>query len=204
MKKTILILITCLIASNISSQKSRETFKSGKEAVGLAQAATELENLDVWYDPSYRVIPYPMGDVPATSGVCTDVIIRVYRQVGIDLQQEVHEDMLANFDKYPQNWGLKQPDSNIDHRRVPNLMKFFERNGKKLPVTNNIKDYELGDIVCWDLGGGILHIGIIAKENVGKKYLLHNLGRGQRIEECLFDWKIIGHYRYYGKGYKYN
>ena len=172
---------------------------------GLAQAIKKTVNPNVIYDPSYTRIKYPMGDVPADKGVCSDVIIRVYREIGIDLQKEVHEDMKANFSKYPKSWGLKEPDRNIDHRRVKNLMTFFSKHGKTLPITNNPKDYELGDIVCWDLGGGLLHIGIVSDKLIGEyphnkgAYILHNIGNGQILEDCLFKWKIIGRYRYFGK-----
>ena len=153
----------------------------------------------VTYDPTYRVIAYPNGDVPADKGVCTDVVIRAYRKLGIDLQKEVHEDMKLNFDKYPKNWGLSCPDKNIDHRRVPNLMTFFTRHGTVKKITDNPQDYQPGDIVCWNLGGGITHIGIVTrkKSTDGKRYLLvHNIGGGQVIEDCLFNYRIIGHYQY--------
>lgn len=166
----------------------------------LSKAALELTKQKVTYDPSYFKIPYPNGDVPADKGVCTDVIIRAYRKLGIDLQEEVHEDIKSNFSKYPRKWGLTKPDRNIDHRRVPNLMTFFTRHGNKLPVTNSGRDYLPGEIVCWDLGGGITHIGIVVnkKSADGEKYLIvHNIGAGQVMEDCLFKFKIIGHYRYW-------
>ncbi len=165
----------------------------------LADSAITLINQKVNYDPTYFTIKYPNGDVPKDKGVCTDVIIRTYRKLGTDLQKEVHEDMEANFDKYPKKWGLKHTDKNIDHRRVPNLMVFFSRHGIFKPTTTNIKDYQPGDIVCWDLGGGITHIGIVInkKSSDGKRYLVvHNIGLGQVIEDCLFTYKIIGHYQY--------
>lgn len=166
----------------------------------LSKAALELTKQKVTYDPSYFRIPYPNGDVPADKGVCTDVIIRAYRKLGIDLQKEVHEDIKANFSKYPRKWGLTKPDRNIDHRRVPNLMTFFTRHGNKLPVTNSGRDYLPGEIVCWDLGGGITHIGIVVnkKSADGERYLIvHNIGAGQVMEDCLFKFKITGHYRYW-------
>lgn len=166
----------------------------------LSQAALELTKQKVSYDPSYFKIPYPNGDVPADKGVCTDVIIRAYRKLGIDLQKEVHDDLKANFSKYPKNWGLTKPDKNIDHRRVPNLMVFFERHGTKLPISASAEKYVPGEIVCWNLGGGITHIGIVVnrKSADGKRYLIvHNIGAGQVMEDCLFKFKIIGHYRYW-------
>lgn len=165
----------------------------------LSQAAIELTKQRVIYDPSYFSIPYPNGDVPADRGVCTDVIIRAYRIIGIDLQKEVHEDMKINFGLYPKNWGLTKTDKNIDHRRVPNLMVYFKRYGKELPITGKADDYKPGDIVCWNLGGGITHIGLVIdkKSTDGKRPLIvHNIGAGQVIEDCLFNFTIIGHYAY--------
>lgn len=165
----------------------------------LSSAAIELTKQKVVYDPSYFKIPYPNGDVPSDKGVCTDVVIRAYRKVSIDLQKEVHEDMLAHFEKYPKNWGLKKPDTNIDHRRVPNLMLFFARKGKEIKVTEKAEEYLPGDIVCWNLGGAITHIGIVidTKSADGKRnQIIHNIGAGQVMEDFLFKNKIIGHYRF--------
>jgi uncharacterized protein YijF (DUF1287 family) len=165
----------------------------------LSNAALELTMQFVDYDPSYFNIVYPNGDVPIDKGVCTDVIIRAYRKLGIDLQKEVHEDMKANFSKYPKIWGLSGPDKNIDHRRVPNLMVFFTRHGTVKPITNNASDYLPGDMVCWNLGGAVTHIGIVVnrKSTDGKRYLIvHNIGGGQVLADCLFEFKIIGHYQY--------
>ena len=168
----------------------------------LSQKAAELTNDRVIYDPSYFSISYPNGDVPADRGVCTDVVIRAYRKLGIDLQKEVHEDMRSNFSVYPKNWGLSKPDRNIDHRRVPNLMMFFKRFGEDLPKSNNAKDYQPGEIVCWNLSGGITHIGIVSNRKVigtDRYYIVHNIGAGQVFEDMLFKFKIIGHYRYQKK-----
>ncbi len=165
----------------------------------LADSALTLTTQFVTYDPSYYKLDYPNGDVPANVGVCTDVVIRAYRKLGIDLQKEVHLDMKANFSEYPKIWGLKYPDKNIDHRRVPNLMVFFAKFGRKLPLSKMASDYMPGEIVCWNLGGGITHIGVISniKSSDGKRYLIvHNIGGGQQLEDCLFDFKIIGHYEY--------
>ena len=165
----------------------------------LSESAISLTNQKVIYDPKYYVIKYPNGDVPSDRGVCTDVIIRAYRKLGIDLQKEVHEDMKQNFSAYPKNWGLKTTDKNIDHRRVPNLMKFLERQDAKLPISDKGDDYKPGDVVCWNLGGAITHIGIVVdkKSNDGKRNLIvHNIGGGQVLADCLFEYKIIGHYRY--------
>ena len=165
----------------------------------LSIAGVELTKQQVDYDPSYFSIPYPNGDVPEGKGVCTDVIVRAYRKLNIDLQKEVHEDMKANFSKYPKNWGLSKTDKNIDHRRVPNLMVFFSRFGEVKSTSNNAEDYLPGDIVCWNLGGGITHIGLVVnkKSTNGNRYLIvHNIGGGQVLADCLFDYKIIGHYRF--------
>jgi uncharacterized protein YijF (DUF1287 family) len=163
----------------------------------LIAAAIERTHHSVRYVSDYARISYPGGDVPEGTGVCTDEIIRIYRAVGIDLQKEVHEDMVGNFGVYPHKWQ-RHPDPNIDHRRVPNLMVFFSRNGTVLPVTPRSEDFSPGDIVAWDLGGGITHIGIVAdrKGSSGSYMLVHNIGRGPQMEDVLFDWKIIGHYRY--------
>lgn len=165
----------------------------------LADSAFTLTRQKVIYDPSYFTIPYPNGDVPADKGVCTDVVIRAYRKLGIDLQQLVHEDMKANFSIYPSIWKLKAPNKSIDHRRVPNLMTFFKRKGVEKPTTNNGADYLPGEIVCWDLGGGIKHIGIVSNYKIKNKshyLIIHNIGAGQVLEDFLFEAKIIGHYQF--------
>ena len=165
----------------------------------LYECALELTKQKVTYDPSYFSIDYPNGDVPSDRGVCTDVVIRAYRKIGIDLQKEVHEDMKANFNTYPKIWGLISTDKNIDHRRVPNLMTFFKREGAEKSISENPTDYKPGDIVCWNLGRAVTHIGIVVdkKSKDGKRNLIvHNIGAGQVLEDCLFDFKIIGHYRY--------
>jgi uncharacterized protein YijF (DUF1287 family) len=170
-----------------------------KFAARLSDAAIALTQSKVSYDPSYYVIDYPNGDVPSDRGVCTDVVIRAYRILGIDLQKEVHEDMRDHFGAYPAKWGLQEPDSNIDHRRVPNLMTYFERHAIKKEITANPKDYLPGDIVCWDLGGGVTHIGIVVDRGSMRWsgcQVVHNIGAGQVVEDCLFDFSIIGHYLY--------
>jgi uncharacterized protein YijF (DUF1287 family) len=169
----------------------------------LVAAAIERTRHPVRYASDYVRIPYPNGDVPPDTGVCTDEIIRFYRAVGVDLQKEVHEDMVRNFSAYPnrKRWRLDHPDSNIDHRRVPNLMVFFQRKGETLPVTNRAADYTPGDLVTWDLGGGVPHIGIVVdrKARWSNHYMIvHNIGAGPKMEDVLFNWKITGHYRYFG------
>jgi uncharacterized protein len=178
---------------------SIQVFAQTKAKIKLDDAAINLTNQKVNYDPTYFSIQYPMGDVPADKGVCTDVIVRAYRLLGVDLQQLVHEDMVKNFSKYPKKWGMKKTDKNIDHRRVYNLMVFFERFGKVKPKSNKTKDYTPGDIVCWLLRGKLSHIGIVSniKSNDGLRYkIVHNIGAGQVLEDCLFDFEIIGHYSY--------
>ena len=152
------------------------------------------------YDPSYVKLEYPNGDVPQRTGVCADVVVRAFRKAGVDLQKELHEDMEKNFAKYPQKWGARRPDSNIDHRRVPNLMTWFDRHGGTQPITKNASDYLPGDVVAWDLGGGLLHIGVVSKirvEGANRQAVVHNIGQGAQMEDVLFQWKIIGHYRYF-------
>ena len=166
----------------------------------LADSAFTLTKESVVYDPSYFSIDYPMGDVPKGKGVCTDVVIRAYRKMGTDLQVLVHQDMKKNFRKYPQNWGLAGPDKNIDHRRVPNLMTFFKRKGSDQLISRSAEHYKPGDIVSWDLGGGITHIGIISdvpsEVDPDRYQIIHNIGAGQVLEDCLFRYRITGHYRF--------
>lgn len=152
------------------------------------------------YDPNYIKINYPMGDVPINTGVCSDVIIRAFRNVDIDFQKLIHEDMLLNFKSYPNNWGSKMADPNIDHRRVPNLQKYFERQHKQIQVTKNDKDYLPGDIVTWKLPGNLDHIGIVSNVRVSncERYaIIHNIGNGTQIEDILYSFPITGHYRYF-------
>jgi uncharacterized protein YijF (DUF1287 family) len=180
----------------VSAQTVRDPF-----SLELASAALLLTEQEVVYDPSYYAIPYPDGDIPADRGVCTDVIIRAYRAMGIDLQREVHEDMLAHFELYPRTWGLDRPDTNIDHRRVPNLMTYFKRHGMERPISDQAGDYLPGDIVCWNLGGAITHIGIVADSlspDSLRPLVVHNIGGGQVLEDCLFNFRIIGHFIYQG------
>ena len=168
----------------------------------LVAAAIDRTHHSVRYDPAYVRIPYPGGDVSPDTGVCSDEVIRSYRAVGVDLQKEVHEDMVKDFSAYPQKWRwlLGRPDSNIDHRRVPNLMVFLQRHGETLSITSRAEDYQPGELVTWDLGSGVPHIGIVVdRKGSGSRYMVvHNIGQGPRMEDVLFNWKITGHYRYYG------
>jgi len=177
------------------SEKEKEFLKK------LVIAGIERTNHEVVYDPSYVTIDYPNGDVPENQGVCADVIIRAYRELGIDLQKETHEDMSSNFDLYPKIWGLKKPDLNIDHRRVPNLMVFFKRHGQVLPITENPNDYLPGDLVVWTFDKGKTHIGIVIDKLSSDKrrpLIIHNVGAGPKINDVLMRWEIIGHFRYFG------
>lgn len=167
-------------------------------AAALAIAARKQIGVTVSYDPTYTRIPYPRGDVPESRGVCTDVVIRAFRTQGIDLQQRVHEDMRANFETYPRKWGLHRPDSNIDHRRVPNLQTWFARQGWSVAVTDRAEDYRAGDLVTWMLPGNLPHIGIVSERKTllrGVPLIIHNIGRGTREDDILFDYRITGHYR---------
>jgi uncharacterized protein YijF (DUF1287 family) len=191
MKKYVSFLIILFCFFNVKAQN--------QFAQKLSDAALSLTKDKVTYDPAYYSIKYPNGDVAANKGVCTDVVIRAYRKLGIDLQKEVHEDMKKNFSKYPKKFGLKKPDTNIDHRRVPNLMVFFSRFGKSKSTETNAALYLPGDIVTWLLPGNLTHIGIVVnrKSADGKRYLIvHNIGGGQVIEDCLFKFTITGHYQY--------
>jgi len=165
----------------------------------LVEAAQERLKVFVRYDGAYVGLDYPNGDVPAGTGVCSDVIIRSYRAAyGFDFQKAVHEDMRENFKAYPKNWGLTRPDKNIDHRRVPNLETYLKRHGKTLPVTKKASDYKAGDIVTWRLGGRLPHIGIVSdnKAKDGTPLIIHNIGMGPKEDNILFDFQINGHYRF--------
>jgi hypothetical protein len=167
-------------------------------ALALVAAARSQIGVTLVYDPSYRQIAYPMGDVPAERGVCSDVVIRALRAVGIDLQQEVHRDMKRHFAAYPKSWGLAKPDANIDHRRVPNLATWFTRRGYALEASSDPADYQPGDIVAWTLDNGRPHIGIVSNRRSGdgaRPLVIHNIGWGAREEDMLFDYRISGHFR---------
>jgi uncharacterized protein YijF (DUF1287 family) len=175
-------------------------------AEDLVAAAIERTTQSVRYDGSYVPIDYPRGDVPDNVGVCTDLVIRAYRNgLGVDLQRLVHEDMAANFGLYPSNrlWGLTRPDRNIDHRRVPNLQAFFSRHAETLAISRAPNDYAAGDLVTWSLPGNLPHIGIVSdriNERSGNPLIIHNIGAGPKLEDMLFDFPITGHYRYIPSG----
>jgi uncharacterized protein YijF (DUF1287 family) len=154
----------------------------------IARSAAQQVGVTIHYDPGYVQLRYPGGDLPADRGVCSDVIVRAFRKAGVDLQREVHEDMRAHFRAYPRMWGLSVPDKNIDHRRVPNLMTFFERRGKKVSGA-----FQPGDVVAWRLPGGLYHIGIVSDDPPD---VVHNIGAGAQKEDVLHAYAIIGHYRW--------
>ena len=168
----------------------------------IIQSAYAQVGVTLRYDPSYVSIPFPGGDVPIDRGVCTDVIVRAYRSIGVDLQLLVNQDMRKAFPAYPRKWGLSRPDPNIDHRRVENLAVFFARQGKALPITKEAADYRPGDLVTWRLPDGHPHIGIVSDRSTdGRPLLVHNIGAGAKVEDILFAFTITGHYRYApGKG----
>ncbi len=165
---------------------------------GLITAARSQIGVTLTYDATYRDLPYPGGDVPKEMGVCTDVIVRAFREQGMDLQKAVHEDMARNFSEYPKKWGLAKPDTNIDHRRVPNLMTYFRRQGWAQPVSQKAEDYAPGDLVTWNVDPGARpHVGIVSdrKTVAGVPLILHNIGNGAQEEDILFQYPITGHYR---------
>ena len=197
------VLIALAAALSLAQTRTANPTERQEFLKKLVSAAEERTHHTVRYDSAYVRIPYPGGDVPEDTGVCTDEVIRSYRALGIDLQKEVHEDMEKNFFAYPRQrtWPGRSPDTNIDHRRVPNLMVFFSRKGESLAIKDNPADYLPGDIVTWDLGGGVPHIGIVVDEKSaqdGRHLIVHNIGQGPKREDVLFAWKITGHYRYYG------
>ena len=189
------LIVTILLAAPALGQSRPLTEARAQQFVAAAVAQTQTA---VIYDGSYRRIPYPGGDVPETIGVCSDVVIRAYRKLGVDLQVRVHEDMKQAFGSYPQLWGLSGPDHNIDHRRVPNLQTFLRRAGAELPVSSEAASYGTGDLVTWMLPGNLPHIGIVTdqKSARGVPLIVHNIGRGPEIEDVLFAYPITGHYRY--------
>jgi uncharacterized protein YijF (DUF1287 family) len=188
MKYVSLILFGVWVLAEMLSAQEGAAF-----AGRFVAAANYRTTQSVRYDPAYAVLTYPGGDVPADTGVCTDVVIRSYRAMGVDLQQHVHEDMRANFSAYPGLWGLKRPDRNIDHRRVPNLQRFLERQGAE--VKGEASSFLPGDLVAWDLNGnGLWHIGVVT----GPDTFVHNIGNGPVAASGIRQWKIVGHYRWSG------
>lgn len=193
-----LILAAVLLALPVVIAQAQHDADTASNQV--VAAALEQLGQTIYYDPSYQRLAYPGGDVPLDRGVCTDVVVRAFRRAGTDLQVLVHEDMKSAFSAYPQQWGLARPDPNIDHRRVPNLMTFFERKGKSLAISQDPTAYRPGDVVAWRLPGGRLHVGVVSNvrsRDAGRYLLVHNIGFGAKLEDLLFAFEIIGHYRYF-------
>lgn len=166
----------------------------------MLEGAIAQAGVTTSYDPSYVALDYPGGDVPEKTGVCSDVVVRAFRKAGVDLQKEVHEDMQAARSAYPTRWGATGTDKNIDHRRVLNLMTYFTRKGKSLPISDAAANYQPGDIVAWTLTSGVEHIGIVTNmiSQTGDRYLIvHNIGAGTRTEDVMYSWTITGHYRFF-------
>ena len=183
-------LLLLLLAGTANAQDAMTLVASARAQIGVTRI----------YDPAYARIGYPDGDVLIERGVCADVIVRAFRADGIDLQRLVHEDMAAHFAAYPHVWGLHGPDTNIDHRRVPNLETFFQRHHASIPVNAIAQDYQPGDVVSWRLPNGLAHIGLVsdrkATDGSGRPLMIHNIGAGTQEEDVLFSWKIAGHYRW--------
>ena len=201
-KRALLAILAVMMVATAVGEPQRPARRLDTSfAQALIQAAVAQTATPVTYDGSYRRIAYPGGDVPASIGVCTDLIIRAYRAVGVDLQVRVHEEMSAAFSSYPQLWGLSRADPNIDHRRVPNLQTYFRRHGAQLSSSRDAGDYLPGDLVTWILPGNLPHIGLVTyqRSTDGERWLIvHNIGRGPEIEDMLFGYPISGHYRYRG------
>lgn len=188
--KLILFLIISCTSSSLEAQQD------GNVGTKIAEAAMSQVGVTLTYDPEYVRIPYPGGDIDRSKGVCTDVVVRAFRSIGIDLQKEIHTDMRNSFPDYPQLWGMRKPDPNIDHRRVQNQSRFFERRGKKIGIRD---PYLPGDIVAWRLASGLQHIGVVSTrwlEREKRYAVVHNIGRGARLEDVLHAYTIIGHYRW--------
>ena len=200
-------LTSCTLKAPIVSNSKGANHETGipvleprSQTDWLVVGALEQIGKTTIYDPAYVGIAYPNGDVPIERGVCTDVVVRALRKTGVDLQALIHEDMKRAFHAYPNLWNLSRPDPNIDHRRVPNISTFLRRQGKAVPITQNPKDYLPGDIVAWELPSGLLHIGLLSHVRVPgtERYqAIHNIGSGTELEDILFRFKIIGHFRYF-------
>ena len=201
LSRAVLVAVAGLLASSDPAAQPAARWPTDGVARLVAAAVAQTAQ-PVRYDGAYRRIPYPLGDVPPDIGVCTDVVIRAYRAVGIDLQQRVHEDMRGAFAAYPRAWGLARPDPNIDHRRVPNLQTYFRRRGTARPRSSTAADYQPGDIVSWMLPGSLPHIGMVSDRRSAdgrRPLIVHNIGRGPDIEDMLFDYPVTGQYRYRGE-----
>lgn len=187
------VLLAALALQSIHAVSAQEQASTAE----LVAAARAQVGITLGYNGSYRRLAYPGGDVPIETGVCTDVLVRAFRVIGIDLQQRVHEDMRRAFGAYPPLWELAKPDRNIDHRRVPNLQAYFGRHGQALPVSDRAADYQPGEIVLWRLDSGLPHIGLVSdRAQDGRPLVIHNIGAGTREEDVLFAYRIEGRFRY--------
>lgn len=187
------VLLAALALQSIHAVSAQEQASTAE----LVAAARAQVGITLGYDGRYRRLAYPGGDVPLETGVCTDVLVRAFRVIGIDLQQRVHEDMRRAFSAYPPLWGLAKPDRNIDHRRVPNLQAYFRRHGQTLSVSDRAADYQPGEIVLWRLDSGLPHIGLVSdRAQDGRPLVIHNIGAGTREEDVLFAYRIEGRFRY--------
>jgi uncharacterized protein YijF (DUF1287 family) len=169
------------------------------DAQRLVAAARKQVGVTLAYDPAYTVLAFPNGDVDRAKGVCTDVVIRAFRDaLGIDLQALVNADMRSDFAAYPKNWGLRRPDRNIDHRRVPNLATYWTRQRARLSVSRDPADWRPGDIFTAMTGGRFPHTGIVSDRitAAGRPLIIHNIGRGTREEDALFDHPLTGRFRW--------
>ena len=187
--------VPALVTNNYTIRKA-----SNPKAAQLIEDARSQIGVTTQYNGDYKTISYPMGDVSLATGACTDVVIRALRRQSIDLQELVHNDMRSNFDTYPNLWNLKTTDTNIDHRRVPNILTYMERENKTTRITKAPEDYLPGDIVTWDFGPGQQHIGIVSdKINISNNtpFIIHNIGRGTEESDILFRFPITGHIRYF-------
>lgn len=193
-------VVTAVVVPTPSPIESALPATASPQLKQLLAGAIDQSRITTGYDPSWVKIDYPNGDVSSETGVCSDVVIRAFRKAGTDLQKEVHEDMTRARAEYSNRWGSRGTDTNIDHRRVLNLMTYFQRQGKSLSITDSRADYLPGDVVAWQLSEGVEHIGIVINllSDADKHYLIvHNIGAGARVEDALMSWKIIGHYRYF-------
>jgi uncharacterized protein len=194
-----ILSIILLIFNPVYATNSSATISDAR-ILSVVEGALAQIGVTFFYDPAYRKLAYPGGDVALETGVCTDVVIRAFRRAGIDLQVLIHEDMRTAFHHYPKNWGLKKPDRNIDHRRVPNLQRFFTRQGTELTPSTDPYDYQPGDVVTWKLNNGLPHIGIVSQQRSAdqqRPLIIHNIGAGAQLEDMLFEYEINGHYRYF-------
>jgi uncharacterized protein len=205
----LLVIISALFLYKYNTAKTNNSIitadysirnPDNSRAAQLVVDARSQIGITTQYDGDYKTISYPLGDLPQVTGVCTDVVIRALRQQSVDLQELIHNDMQLDFFAYPNLWNLSTADTNIDHRRVPNILTYMERNNRTLTVTKAPEDYHPGDIVTWDFGPGKQHIGIIS-DRINKTnntpYIIHNIGRGTEESDILFQFPITGHIRYY-------